>query len=589
MALTQISTQGIKDGTITGTDLATNVDLIDNQKLRLGTGNDYEIYFDGSNAVHRVVGDGDLKLLVEEKNFIVQGTGGHQILKGIDNGAVELYHDNSKKFETTSAGGTLAGNLTVNGNVFCTNVEPTNNIGPLADNKKILIGNSADLEIFHNGTHSRIVDAGTGNLQIAGSLVQITNAAVTESGLVFHEDGALELYHDGSKKFETTSTGATVTGNLFVTNKFRGNDNVKLELGTGNDLQIYHDGANSIIDNNTGDLILRSDADDVKILAEDGIVLRDNDDSTNFINCINGGAVELYHNGSKKAETYSAGLFVTGTLTVDTGNIVGLDNAKLKLGTSDDFQFFHDGSTNVISGQFHPIEIRHQSEVHIKCVDDGAVELYHDNSKKFETDSDGGKLTGYLHAHARVSESGFTNLDRHVIQTFVSNKECLVVESTASTPFGMRINYKNASPDNNSSYFLQCRDQSVDRLFIWSDGDIDNHDNSYGGMSDEKLKENIVDANSQWEDVKAIKVRNFNFKTDTPSDRRLGVVAQELETICPSLVREKSDFDENNNDLGTKTKSVKYSILYMKAFKALQEAITKIEVLEAKVAALEAG
>ena len=73
----------------------TGLDLNDNTKIRLGTGNDYEIYHDGSNAVHRVTGDGDLKLLVEEKNFIVQGTGGHQILKGIDNGAVEIYQNNS--------------------------------------------------------------------------------------------------------------------------------------------------------------------------------------------------------------------------------------------------------------------------------------------------------------------------------------------------------------------------------------------------------------------------------------------------------------------------------------------------------------
>ena len=78
----------------------TGLDLNDNTKIRLGTGNDYEIYHDGSNAVHRVTGDGDLKLLVEEKNFIVQGTGGHQIIKGIDNGAVELYHNNTKRFET---------------------------------------------------------------------------------------------------------------------------------------------------------------------------------------------------------------------------------------------------------------------------------------------------------------------------------------------------------------------------------------------------------------------------------------------------------------------------------------------------------
>ena len=62
MALTQINTQGIKDGTITGSDLATNVDLVDNQKLRLGAGNDLEIYHDGTDS--RIVdsGTGELRL-----------------------------------------------------------------------------------------------------------------------------------------------------------------------------------------------------------------------------------------------------------------------------------------------------------------------------------------------------------------------------------------------------------------------------------------------------------------------------------------------------------------------------------------------
>ena len=53
MALTQIRTKGIKDGTITGTDLATNIDLSDSQKLRLGTGNDLLISQDGSEALIR--------------------------------------------------------------------------------------------------------------------------------------------------------------------------------------------------------------------------------------------------------------------------------------------------------------------------------------------------------------------------------------------------------------------------------------------------------------------------------------------------------------------------------------------------------
>jgi len=105
-----------------------------------------------------------------------------------------------------------------------------------------------------------------------------------------------------------------------------------------------------------------------------------------------------------------------------------------------------------------------------------------------------------------------------------------------------------------------------------------------------KLKENIVDANSQWNDIKAVKVRNFNFKDDSAKTKMLGVVAQEIESISSGLVSESIDRNpDTGEDLGTKTKAVKYSILYMKAIKCLQEAQARIETLETKVAALEAG
>jgi hypothetical protein len=129
------------------------------------------------------------------------------------------------------------------------------------------------------------------------------------------------------------------------------------------------------------------------------------------------------------------------------------------------------------------------------------------------------------------------------------------------------------------------------QIQIQNDGDVKNTDNSYGAISDIKLKENIVDASSQWDDIKALKVRNYNFKEGTGynTHRQLGLIAQELEPICPGLVDESPDRDKDGNDLGTVTKSVNYSVLYMKAIKGLQEAMTKIETLEAKVAALEAG
>ena len=121
---------------------------------------------------------------------------------------------------------------------------------------------------------------------------------------------------------------------------------------------------------------------------------------------------------------------------------------------------------------------------------------------------------------------------------------------------------------------------------IFNNGNIQNTNNAYGAISDIKLKENIVDASSQWNDIKNVKVRNFNFK-EGQTQTQIGVVAQEIELISPGLIYEVPDKDGNNNILETSTKSVKYSVLHMKAIKALQEAMTRIETLEAEVAALK--
>jgi len=114
---------------------------------------------------------------------------------------------------------------------------------------------------------------------------------------------------------------------------------------------------------------------------------------------------------------------------------------------------------------------------------------------------------------------------------------------------------------------------------VYSNGNVENTNNSYGAISDAKLKENIVDANSQWDDLKALQVRNYNFKKGQ-THTQIGLVAQEVETVSPGLVSESPDRDAEGNDLGTVTKSVNYSVLYMKAVKALQEAMERIETLE---------
>jgi hypothetical protein len=113
-------------------------------------------------------------------------------------------------------------------------------------------------------------------------------------------------------------------------------------------------------------------------------------------------------------------------------------------------------------------------------------------------------------------------------------------------------------------------------------GNVQNTNNSYGAISDIKLKENIVDASSQWDDLKDLRVVNYNFK-EGQTHTQIGLIAQEVELVSPGLVSESPDRDAEGNDLGTVTKSVNYSVLYMKAVKALQEAMERIEQLEQRL------
>ena len=167
-----------------------------------------------------------------------------------------------------------------------------------------------------------------------------------------------------------------------------------------------------------------------------------------------------------------------------------------------------------------------------------------------------------------------------------SNNQACIINSSLSSFQGQVLVIKSVRTTTNSSFnFFLC---GTDKLAIRDSGNVVNTNNSYGQFSDQRLKENIKDASSQWDDIKALQVRNFNCIGDNLT--QIGVVAQEVETAGMSgLVEEArlSEPDSNGNDIIRK--NVKYSVLYMKAVKALQEAMTRIETLETKVAALEAG
>ena len=146
-------------------------------------------------------------------------------------------------------------------------------------------------------------------------------------------------------------------------------------------------------------------------------------------------------------------------------------------------------------------------------------------------------------------------------------------------------------------WVMKATSSGTKTLRIETDGDMYNVNGTYTSGSDRRIKKEISDASSQWDDVKAVRVRKFKLGATAPGSPHdhfhIGVIAQEIEEAgMNGLVKEMTPDDGhirfNPSLAGDKIKTVKYSILQMKAFKALQEAMEKIETLEAKVAALEA-
>ena len=438
----------------------------------------------------------------------------------------------------------LGGNLASNGNNI--------NIVDSTDGStnRITFGAGGDLQIYHNGNHSFIEDSGTGALKVLSSNIQLLNAAGNENIIQGTQNGAVELYHDNSLKVSTSAAGAVIqNGHLILNRQDTGNeggelvfnrasdnanqwfndvygsdtsarlrwhnggveylsltpntelaakagldikvasDTGKFLAGIGGDLEIYHNGTRSEIINNTGDLIIQASANNK-------LMLRAQTGESHLIGYHNA-QVELYYDGSKKAETYANGLiahhhlkvmgaqdqnaviqmfadegdntddqflmasehnpnrwvllgqYVSGWhryiqvnpqngvqlyyddldtsspsakfATTSTGVAIGgnatfPDGSQAIFGASSDMEIYHIAdTTNVIRGQ-GPITIQTDdtsSGIKLSSYSggenfaifkkNGAVELYYDNNKKLETKSNGVQITGNLQCNNTLS------------------------------------------------------------------------------------------------------------------------------------------------------------------------------------------
>jgi hypothetical protein len=128
----------------------------------------------------------------------------------------------------------------------------------------------------------------------------------------------------------------------------------------------------------------------------------------------------------------------------------------------------------------------------------------------------------------------------------------------------------------NGTYNLIQATSVTNEFLVRDSGNCLNTNNSYGGISDIKLKENIVDTSPKLENLLKVKIRNYNLKSD-PSFKQIGVIAQELEEIFPNMIEET--FDKKSNEI---MKSVKYSVFVPILIKAIQELKSELDQLKAK-------
>ena len=325
--------------------------------------------------------------------------------------AVKLYVDT--KFATTD---TLAEVLVFGNTTSGTDIEITAGDDiKISDSSKLLFGNGfTDFEIYHDGTGSFISDLGTGNLEVRSNLIKILGAN-DESMILAQQDNGVRLFCDNSKKFETTSVGATVTGSLTVTNKILGELDTTVTGTTqavaNNSTLIattaYADAANLVQINSNATNI----ATNVTNIATNASNIATNvSNISSNLGFITTNTTSISNNAlaiSENASSIALKLPLAGGIL--TGDVGFLDNVKANFGDGNDLEIYHDATHNFIKGVpnlyvqtngLFNVETVSESDM-IKATAGDAVELYFAGLKKFATEYSGVNIFGIASGNSR--------------------------------------------------------------------------------------------------------------------------------------------------------------------------------------------
>ena len=471
-------------------------------------------------------------------SITLDGSVGDTIIKA-SGAEIEFTRGASSNITCSDSSGSL--NINTGGSNTRLKIDSSGNVQIPNDSGKLQLGASQDLQLFHDGNNSVITAGGAGDLQLTSTFDDVIIQAADnifinpqggEDGLKVYGDGEVELFFDGAKKFDTYAAGVEVNGNLYI--KDGDSTNNRVALGTNGDLNLYHDGTNSLITNTTGVFVVKGDDYRIKSYSTDEEMIHAH---------VNAG-VELYFDNSKKLEVFTWGVEINGDLGLD-------DNRKLALGNLPDFDLFHDGSNSFIRNQTGQLQIQTNTfgvtdyggnEYLMFAGVNGSAYLYYDGSNKIQTLSGGAKVSGQLQA-----TSGFLTVD--AASYLISNSS---VGSSSTT------------------YYIG--NQAIQT------------------SSDRRIKENIVNTEvDALSELKKVRVVDFNW--NDPSDTAVinrnsrgkwtGCIAQEIVDVFPFAVNaprsEDNKIDNNSETLW----GMEYGQLVPVLIKAIQDLNAKVEALEA--------
>ena len=234
-----------------GGNLASNgneIAMAEADKIKFGTNSDLQIWHQGNSNIggssgvmyfYNTGGDATDIDIRAERDIYIKPKNGEQGIKVIGDGAVELYHNNSKKFETKAGGVQVHGDLMLD-----------------SDNNKAIFGAGNDLKIYHESSNQSYIQNQTGNLRIDSDALRLRSYTNGENYLSANANGAVELYHDNDKKFMTQSDGVRIEdgGRLYFQN---GSENASSAIYNGSgsgtsDLQFRTNGTHRATLNYSG-------------------------------------------------------------------------------------------------------------------------------------------------------------------------------------------------------------------------------------------------------------------------------------------------------------------------------------------------